>query len=324
MEIKNSYLMWVGKEHYGDIAAYSEEAVTLGISKRVPNVGVAKALTEPGTVVFVAHDEGESHDCPDCQGEIECPECRKRDQEVASLKAAIAKVRDKHEDFDNEASKGDKRFVAVREAKIAKLEAASESCAACDGEGLLTSGTGGMVTLKDGRVMDYRQYNYWLHQPAKFDPDTVSTKKMCGTCGGTGLIPDAKVFGMFLPEGVEYILSGDEDDEKRKVLDGVKAKLIDAATLKAETKRGCGFRKKGGTYVVTSPKAADPAKVREAVAALVEKGTISPDGVEVAGSFIRFTRPIDVEVKRFRGIKSWSLDPKAEREAEMAAEALED
>jgi hypothetical protein len=35
--IKNAWLIWVGSEHYAGISDWSDEAIALGISKRLPN-----------------------------------------------------------------------------------------------------------------------------------------------------------------------------------------------------------------------------------------------------------------------------------------------
>ena len=55
---------------------------------------------------------------------------------------------------------------------------------------------------------------------------------------------------------------------------------------------------------------------------LVESGAIKAEGAEVNGNFIRFVNPVEIDCKRFRGLKRWSLSPKAEAEAEMILEAV--
>lgn len=322
-KITNSYLIWVGSEHYAGIKDWSDEAIAQGVSKRLPSPAVARELVKPGTVVFVAHDEGESTECTACQGEVDCAECRKRTQEMANLRAAIDTQRAHFKgDWESEAPKGHKRFVAVREARIAKLESECESCATCEGAGKVIGGTGGHIVLTDGRKWDYRQFNYWLHQPAKFDPEKmVRERHMCATCGGTGEKPCARVFGVFLPGDIEYILTGEETEEVMKRLEGVK--LVDAKAVKAEPRRGCGKRKPGGTYVVTSAKG-DAKAAKGVVKELVAKGILDPKGAEVNGSFVRFLDPIEVDAKRFRGIKKVSMDLLGEGadQAEMIADAI--
>jgi hypothetical protein len=323
MEITNSYLMWVGSEHYSGIDVYSDEAVTMGVSKRLPNAAVGKAMMEEGTVIFIAHDEGEHTECPACLGVIECPDCRKHNESARQLQTAIDKVKARFDDFETEAPKGQKRFVATREAKIAQLEAKCDACEGCEGKGTVKLGTGGTAELKDGTKWDYRKYTYWRNQPKKFDfRKEVTATDMCPECGGFGTIPVTKVFGMFVPERVEYILRGEDDDKVKELLEGTKHRILTGAEAESEAKRGCGYRKPGGVYVVTDPKA-DPAAAKAALKALVDKGVVEPEAAEIHGTFVRFTTPIHVsDVRRFRGIKRWSLDVDVEDEAEMAADAL--
>lgn len=324
MKIENSYLMWIGSEHYDTIGDYSDEAIALGVSKRLPSPAVAREMVKPGTVVFVAHDEGETHDCPKCLGTIDCPDCRKRIVEMTALRAAVMKVRSRFEDFIAEAPRGQKRFVEIREEKINKLEDACSECETCEGAGQLAAGTGGKVVLRDGKTMDYRAFNYWLHQPSKFDPNKeVRSRHMCRHCGGTGTLPDAKVFGMFIPQDIEYILTGDESE---KALESVKDfTKVDGASLKLEARRKCGYRKPGGVYVVTSTKG-DKKRTRAAVKDLVERGLVSADSAEIHGAFVRFTCPIRIDAKRFRGIARMPLDKLGggvKDEASMIADAIE-
>lgn len=321
--IKTSYLMWVGSEHYPTINDWAAEAVNHGISKRLPGASVGEKLLEPGSVIFVAHDEGEYADCPECTGTIECPECRKAEQEAQRVQAeidALLKPFDGDRDaFLDKAARGKVRSLEVREAKLEKLADAQVECELCGGEGALEAGTGGTVSMEDGSTMDYRTYNYWLHQPAKFDPESVEERDMCDHCGGTGKLPDAKVFGMFLPEDIEYIVAGDEDE---KAMEKVKSftKVDKAATVR-EVKRGCGYRRERGVYAVTSTDG-DSTKAKKALAELVKAGVVNPEATEVKGSFVRFIEPISIDVKRFRGIKSWSLSVDAEEAAEDILEAL--
>jgi len=319
--ITKSYLMWIGSEHYEGINVYSDEAVTLGVSKRLPSVAAGRALMEPGTVVFVAHDEGSSSECPECRGTIECPQCRIRRVESLALQAEVDTIKSRFEDFAKEAPAGKKRSVRIREAKIVKLSEASGACEDCGGTGKVESSTGGYVVLKDGSRMDYRQYNYWLHQPKKWDDSKVKERHQCEECGGKGLLPDGKVFGMFVPDRVEYIVSGEETKEKMEEVKDFAA--VSKSELVLEPRRGCGKRKVGGVYAVTVP-GEDSKKAQKAVDELVESGIIEPEGVDLHGSFVRFLNPIAIDEKRFRGIKSWALDARVETEAEMAAEALED
>lgn len=323
MEIQNSYLMWIGTEHYGTIEDWAEETIARGVSKRVPGLAVGSKLMESGTVIFVAHDEGESEDCEDCAGEIDCPECRKREQEMERLQAEIDSFKkhfDSDADFDSFASGSQKRSVKVRSERIEKLMSAVVSCALCQGSGTLKAGTGGHVTMANGDKMDYRTYNYWLHQPKKFNMEGVKEKAMCLTCGGTGKLPCSKIFGMFVPERLEYIVAGGESADKLAEIKKA-AELVDGKVVAKEKPRGCGKRKPGGVYAVSSTEA-DPAKATAALKELVEKGVIDPEATEIHGSFVRFLSPIEVEVKRFRGVKSFSLTAEAEDAAQDVLDAM--
>lgn len=321
--IQHAYLMWVGSDSYPGITDWSDEAIAMGISKRLPSVDVGRALMREGVAIFVAHDEGETHDCPTCIGRIECPECRKRAVERVSLQGAIDLVRSRYgADWETAAAAGDARFVAIRMDKVQRLDTADAECTICRGEASYMAGTGGRVVLDDGAEWDYRRFNYWLHQPTKFDPSCVVEREMCADCGGTGELPNARVFGMFVPERVEYILDGTEDEEK---MDEVKAFVhVTPKTLKGELKRKCGTRRPGGVYVVTESGSARP-KAMAAVAELVERGLVKPDATELHGSFVRFTEPVVVMEKRFRGIKSielTALDSALADEASMIIDAL--
>ena len=107
--IKQAWLMWVGEKFYGTFDEFAAEAIEQGISKRVPNAGFAKALMDEGSVVFLAHHDGEKDDCPDCAARFECPDCS---GEGTYLRG-----------------RGSKRKPAT--------------CERCEGEGEVTEGTGG-------------------------------------------------------------------------------------------------------------------------------------------------------------------------------------
>jgi hypothetical protein len=149
----------------------------------------------------------------------------------------------------------------------------------------------------------------------------VETPATDERCGGTGRLPNGKVFGMFLPSQIEWIVPADADAELRAEMEKRGFKFVDVATVEAEPKRGCGKRHPGGVYVVTKP--TDAGERAEAILKeLVESGAIKAEGAEVNGNFIRFVNPVEVDCKRFRGLKRWSLSPKAEAEAEMILEAV--
>src|SRR6185312_10967214 len=280
--ITSAYLMWIGSDSYPGIGDWTDEAVEMGISKRLPSVDAGKALMRPGVAIFVAHDEGETTACAHCIGPVECPECRKRAVERIALQEAIDSVRKRHAPeaagfagWELMAPEGDRRYVALREAKIRTLDERDAACVICEGRASVETGTGGHVLLVDDDVWDYRRYNYWLHQPTKFDPDLVVEKHMCPACGGTGEMPNAQVFGVFVPERIEYIMSGEEDEEK---LEAVKDFApVGPEALVVEKKRKCGKRRPGGVYVVTTSEGA-PKAAHKALDELVEKGLVEPDG----------------------------------------------
>jgi hypothetical protein len=321
--IKQAWLIWVGSEFYKDIEDWTTEAIAMGISKRLPNASMARALAEPGTVVFVAHDEGESTQCTACLGSIECPECRKRIGEMGNARKAIDKTLAAFKGaFPEEAPRSLVRFKEVRDREIAKLEAECTACKECGGKGKIKDqGTGGKVVLHDGRKWDYRTYVYWRNQPKKFHPETmVKELEMCEACGGRGDMPDAKIFGVFQPQRVEYIAKGDETADELKKMKGFT--VVKKEALAIEHKRKCGTRKAGGVYVVTSADGdAGAALLDEAV----KSGLLKPDGAEVHGNFVRFSRSIPVAEKRFRGLKRIDLKTvkDAADQAEMIADAMD-
>lgn len=331
-EIKTSYLMWVGAEHYAAIKDYSDEAVSHGISKRMPTTEMALKLVEPGSVVFLAHDEGEYKECSACFGEIECGECRKFETEIGRLTTERADLEQAAEELaeSGEDSKKATKLLAkvLRLGKdIAEAKALKAACEACDGKGSMKGGTGGHVVVKgEGEATakwDYRRYNYWLHQPKVWSPEgKVASVSMCSTCGGTGRLPEGKVFGLFLPSDIEWIAPADADEKVKAEMAARGFKLVPERLVKDEPRRGCGKRKAGGVYVVTKPSAKAADKAEAVLSELMEKGVIKPEGAEVSGSFIRFLAPVPIEAKRFRGLKRWSLDPTAEREAEMILDAM--
>ena len=317
MEIKHSYLMWIGSEHYKDLDEYTDEVRTMGVSKRLPGLGMANALSQSETVVFVAHDNGETEPCDACLGEVVCPDCRVRDGKIKANQDRIDSIMKNYEEGEV-IPRGKQRTIDVCSAKIEKLIVEKASCETCDGQGVYEDGTGGYVVKSGGDRMDYRSYNYWIRQPGKFDQKKeVMGKHICEECGGTGKIPKTKIFGLFVPSGVEYILSGKENE---LVMEQVgKFKILDMKVVMTEGKRGCGKRHPG-FYVVTKGK--DTKEYTEKVIRkLSEKGIIE-GSVDIIGDFIKFTKPVSISgVRRFRGVKKFNLIPEAEEQAEMIMEA---
>jgi hypothetical protein len=329
----------------------------MGISKRLPNAAVAEKMIEPNTVVFVAHDEGEYHECPDCVGLIECPECRKRDEKILRLKIEredycetedmLTKKIDRLEMDLANAEERDADLTALEEkikelktkakraatatekrsVKIHNLIADNMNCGDCDGEGTMSGGTGGKVVFGNDEVWEYRKYNYWLHLPKKWTAekeDGIALEEMCPSCGGTGRLPNGRIFGLFLPSATEYVLKPEDDEALKNEIETKGIWTVDGTVVESEKKRGCGKRKAGGFYAITDPKKATADVTLEKVKEMIDAGLLSYEEVNITGNFVEFLSPVEIASKRFRGIKRWSLDPEAEEEAEMALEGLED
>jgi len=320
MEINNSYLMWIGSDHYKTIDSWIKEAQEMGVSKRLPNDFVASALLQPGTVVFVAHDEGEMDPCPVCASDMECPDCRKH-TEAAAREQALADrlgVEAMTKEGKEEASALLRQRNAAK--RVEEHRAAAESCEACFGTGRITEGTGGKVVFEDGEAWDFRKYMYWRNQPKKWtaeDKGGISELGRCENCGGFGRIPCGKVFGLFVPEAIEYIDDGDA--EKSKKMEEKGFKVVTKDILVDEHKRGCGKRKPGGVYAVTKVVSTSTAGA-DAVKAL----KLDAKDVEVKGNFVSLLKPIDISgTRRFRGVARWELTEETADAAAMAVEGLE-
>ena len=294
------YLAWIGARYYPDFETFAKEAEDQGVSKRVPNLAIGKALMEEGVVVFLAHDGGEKIWCPDCSVTRPCEPCGGTGQITPAGTRALP-------------------FAAVPEA-----------CAACEGKGVATFGTGGQVLLPSGKTLDYIEYWGRRKHPRKY-PELVPAEGLpepdfhrCETCGGLGTVPLGFIHGMFIPQGLEYILRpGDEEVVKEKV-EKAGARALTMVEVGGERARGCGYRKPGGTYLITKTVGRTSEAVEKAVEELVAKGMIEPEGAEVKGNFVRFINPVPITgAKRFRGIKKWSMDPEVEAEAGMILEAME-
>jgi hypothetical protein len=319
MQIENSYLMWIGSEHYENLDEYTDEVKSMGVSKRLPGIGMANAMSQPNTVVFVAHDNGETEPCDACLGEVVCPDCRVRDGKIKNHQDRIDAIM-RH--FKGEVlPRGKQRTVDICSDKIKKLIAEKKVCETCDGQGVYEDGTGGYVVKSGGEKMDYRSYNYWMRQPGKFDAKSeVMGKYMCEECGGTGKIPQTKIFGVFIPTDVEYILSGRETEVVLREVE--KFKLVEMTVVADEVERGCGKRHPG-YYVVTRKTGPTKEYTKKVVEELSKKGVIE-GAVEMIGDFVRFVKPVEISgVRRFRGVKKFNLVPEAEEQAEMVLDAIE-
>jgi hypothetical protein len=315
--MRNTYLMWVGSESYETIDEWTKEAEEQGISKRLPNANVGMSMKNSNSVVFVAHDEGEWRDCPDCMGTIENPEWRVLNEKIIKLRAEHRKFEKEREEF------GDSRLFR----KIAKREKAIVSLKEELGKRdfAIESGTGGKVEVINRNtgmteVVDYRKYDYWHRQPKKFNKRwKIVGKEMCKTCGGKGQLPEGRIFGLFIPTDIEYVLRDEDTEEVRKIMDKRGFRLVDSTELSVEKERKCGYRKKGGVYAVAKTSA--DGTLEE----LVKIKKIKPKGVEIKGDFIKYLNPVEINEKRFRGVKRWDMDGNSEVEEEtmMILDALE-
>lgn len=314
MQIQHSYLMWVGADNYETIVEYVDEVRQLGISKRLPGFGMANALQQPGSIVYVAHDDGEAYSCDACMGQVECSECRTWSQKIAKWQGEADAVSKRY--AGDEVPRGKARIVEIRQARIAKARAAMAQCELCEGEGTFECGTGGYVVRADKSRMDYRTYNYWMRQPHKFDSAReVTERHMCEECGGTGKRPAAVVFGAFVP-GIEVVVSGREHEIAREQIEKFDARVSLAAAAKEPERKG--GQREPGYYAVA--KVGKPGKRAIAVAKeLVARRAVK--GVEVIGDFVLFGKPVKVgSLKRFRGVKRFGLWPAdSEARAEMGA-----
>lgn len=313
--IQHSYLMWVGEGHYASVAEYVDEVRKLGVSKRLPGIGMANALSEPGAIVLVAHDDGEAYSCDECLGQVECASCRTWQGKINKWQAEADRVRKVYEDED-ETPRGKERIIEIREARIAKARKAMSECELCDGEGSYECGTGGYAVRADGSRIDYRAYNYWMRQPHRFNVESEIRVKsdgrldlhMCAECGGTGKRPAAVIFGAFVPT-IEVVRSGKENELVEEQIARFGQLSVAEAAREPERKGG---QREPGFYAMA--KAGKPSKAAQAVAKeLVARRAVKGEP-EVIGDFILFAKPVKAgELKRFRGVKRYDIIPEVER-----------
>lgn len=306
MRIQHSYLMWVGSDNYETISEYVGEVRELGVSKRLPGIGMANALGEAGAIVYVAHDDGEAYSCDACMGQVECGECRTWRHKIAKWQGEADAVRVRY--GDEEPPRGKARIIEIREERIAKARAAMAECELCDGEGSFECGTGGYVVRKNGSRMDYRTYNFWMRQPHKFNSSReVVEYHMCGDCGGTGKRPAAVVFGAFVPT-VEVVLSGRENEITLEQVERF-ARLTLAQVEKEPARKGA---KREPGYYATARAGKARSRALAVAKELVSRRVVKVEP-EVIGDFVLFAKPIKVEIKRFRGVKRFGFFEPEER-----------
>jgi hypothetical protein len=339
----NTYLMWIGSESYETMDEWIKEAEEQGVSKRLPNANVGMSMKNSNSVVFVAHDEGEWRDCPDCTGTIQNPEWRVLNEKIIKLRAECRKFEKEREEIGDRwnwifggdhwgaitKSKAEEdqkimdrllRKIAKREKTIVSLKEELDKH-----DFTIKSGTGGEVEVINSstgmtEIMDYRKYDYWHRQPKKFNKKWKVVKKvMCKTCGGKGQLPEGRIFGLFIPTDIEYVLRDEDTEEVRKIMNKRGFRLVDSTELSVEKERKCGYRKKGGVYAVA--KTSGEGTLEDAI----KSKKIKPQGVEIKGDFIKYLSPVSIEGKRFRGVKRWEMDGNSEIEEEtmMILDALE-
>lgn len=296
----NTYLIWVGSEHYSTIDAWTTEAMEMGVSKRLPNEAMGHALMKPNTVVLVAHDEGNFRECTFCEHEIECGECRKSNVLLEKLEAQrveAAKALHFASERATALAPGLKKRLDKIVAKKHAIEIDIDNCDECLGAQVVMAGSGGKVEFNNGETWDYRKYNYWLHQPKIWSPameDGIAVCARCEECGGTGKRSVGVVFGMFIPEVLELVVS-EAVGYDEPLPSGVS--LVPEHVVKAEKVRGCGRRKRGGFYVRTEP------TEEEKVA---KHGSV-PTAM-IKGNFGSFLSRYDIGAKRFRGLKRFPIE----------------
>lgn len=86
MEIERAYLQWVGSRFFPTAKDFVEEAVRLGVSRRLPNLRTAAEVARPGTVIFLLHSNGQRSECMICIQAITCPKCGGQDEHCGRCK----------------------------------------------------------------------------------------------------------------------------------------------------------------------------------------------------------------------------------------------
>jgi hypothetical protein len=319
MRIQHSYLAWVGADHYETASEFIDEARKLGVSKRLPGLGMAGSLNASGTVIFLAHDDGEAFSCDACMGQVECSSCRSQSQLIAKWQEEADAVKKTYQ--GEPIPRGKARIIEIREMHIANARAAMKSCEVCDGTGSHECGTGGYVVRKDGSRMDYRAYNYWMRQPKKFDAEReIVERHMCEACGGIGKHPAGAVFGAFVPS-VEVVVNGREHEVVREKIEAFEQVSLSEVSKEPERNDGSsrrGGKRRPGYYAVA--RAGRPTKRAQALAAeLVAQRAVRGD-CEVIGDIVLFAKPVRLsELKRFRGLKRWTLPALRRAETKLSA-----
>lgn len=289
--VRRAWLMWVGEAHYKTFDDFAAEAMSQGVSKRVPNVMIARELLSPGSVVFLAHDDGVKDPCPECMETFACPDCTR----VAGAPTG--------------------QILRGRGSKRRAVD-----CRRCGGDGQVTEGTGGAVYV-NRRRMTFKSYVGKLRHGLVSDGDRVRVVMQCEACSATGSTPRGRIRGLFVPQGSEYILrTGDRAIAIGKLVEAGIG-IVSPGALLREPERECGRRQRGGFYVVTQP-GGSARRSRAVVDELVARGIVKPGAVEVHGAFASFVRPVPTAAKRFRGIKEIALPAGAKVQAKHILQAM--
>lgn len=163
--IERTYLQWVGTSFFATVEDYLTEVEQLGVCRKLPNLNVAVEVAKPGTLIFLAHDQGRTRECLACAQLVTCPTC---------------------------AGTGELDGQALR------------PCPRCHGLGALERGTGGSA-LVDGERWTYirllrlrknRAHDFWKQEHA------IEQVEFCKACGGRGKVPQGVVFGFYAPKAV--------------------------------------------------------------------------------------------------------------------------
>jgi hypothetical protein len=130
------------------------------------------------------------------------------------------------------------------------------------------------------------------------DGAKVSTSTMtqpCEQCDGRGRIEKGMIFGFFLVDHVDLIISKNVNAQSlAQVIRGLKVRMIPANTAREEPRRGCGSRPVGAMYMVSD------ANSWKKLVLLAEQ---MADKIDVKGGIAVFKTPIRYKGKRFLGCK---------------------
>jgi hypothetical protein len=306
--IKHSYMVWAGTEYYPTFDHLLDEIKRIGFSKRLPGAPLGRTLAQPGTVLYVAHDDGQVEQCKACLKLIPCPECRIRKQAIAALEKELADFKSQFASEEAIQKSGfASRTVAIRLKKINKAKADIAACPLCKGAGKAKLGSGGSVHITGSGTWDYRTFNYWMRQPDKFDASQVVSKSICEECGGRGCLPRGYIHGALLIDRVEYHVKPGEVVERKKGDDAHELDDLVIVKKSVDAKRLSGDKREaGGFYAISNPER-NPKAIGMAQHMVAAK-IIPAKGYAVHGSFIHFLKPIHLPLgaKRFRGVASYT------------------